>query len=161
MSCCSGEGFWRVRHGYDKILRVLQNAEMPQWIRQMPLCYPVKGMSTKKTPLKSFQINLNHKVCPVSNMPWDPTTFWKIMLYLSGVGNLDLYTAHTVSTVLCKQRGIWCLPSRIWHRNEPVLVVTEQLRLHTSEVGFMCENTNQHGCRPCSFYRSLFPPRLT
>lgn len=69
MSCCSGEGFWKVRHGYDKILRVLQNAEMPQWIRQMPLCYPVKGMSTKKTPLKSFQINLNHKVCPVSNTP--------------------------------------------------------------------------------------------
>lgn len=32
ISCCSGEAFWKVRHGFDKILRVLQDAEMPQWM---------------------------------------------------------------------------------------------------------------------------------
>lgn len=36
MSCCSA--FWKVRHGFDTILRVLQDAEMPQWMRLMPLC---------------------------------------------------------------------------------------------------------------------------
>lgn len=54
MQCCSGEGFWKVRHSYDKILRVLQDAEMPQWIWLMPLCYLVKGMSAK-THLSSFR----------------------------------------------------------------------------------------------------------
>lgn len=54
MPCWSGEGFWKVRHSYDKILRVLQDAEMPQWIWLMPLCYLVKGMSTK-THLSSFR----------------------------------------------------------------------------------------------------------
>lgn len=49
------------------------------------------------------------------------------MLYLSRVDNLDRYSSHSEHSSM-QAKSYLVFSFQIWHRNEPVLMVPEQLR---------------------------------